>query len=195
VKDFNRAPHLDGHRVPFGASGQGATIASSRQPTVGGATDICRPLPSRIAIAPPLPVLNGYLSNDNHCCYCPGVGLLKEFNRAPTSPPLLVRSAGCEAEGRKTEHQMEYRTLPLSCECGGVPKNISAVGLSSEHELVIHWRCPRCRRNVCTVKPLSDCWRECFTPASANLPNAKPTVDTAYDRRFLHRIGVKYSDE
>src|ERR1035438_10666054 len=56
----------------------------------------CRPLPSRIAIAPPLPVLNGYLSNDNHCCYCPGVGLLKEFNRAPTSPPLLVRSAGCE---------------------------------------------------------------------------------------------------
>src|ERR1019366_5037992 len=36
VKDFNRAPHLDGHRVPFGASGQGATIASSRQPTVGG---------------------------------------------------------------------------------------------------------------------------------------------------------------
>ena len=154
-----------------------------------------RPLPTRIAIAPPLPVLNGYLSNDNHCCYCPGVGLLKEFNRAPTSPPLLVRSAGCEAEGRKTEHQMEYRTLPLSCECGGVPKNISAVGLSSEHELVIHWRCPRCRRSVCSVKPLSDCWRECFTPASANLPNAKPTVDTAYDRRFLHRIGVRYSDE
>jgi hypothetical protein len=145
----------------------------------------------------PLPVLIGYLSNDNHCCYCLGVGLLKEFNRAPTSPPLLVRSAGCEAEGRKTEHQMEYRTLALSCECGGVPKNISAVGLSSEHggELVIHWRCPRCRRNVCTVKPLSDCWRECFTPASANLPNAKPTVDTAYDRRFLHRIGIRYSDE
>src|ERR1017187_6979943 len=45
------------------------------------------PLPTRIAIAPPLPVLNGYLSNDNHCCYCPDVGLLKEFNRAPTSPP------------------------------------------------------------------------------------------------------------
>src|ERR1035437_6172615 len=115
-----------------------------------------RPPPTRIATAPPFPVLIGYLSNDKHCCHCPGVGLLKEVNRAPTSPPLLVRSAGCEAEGRKTEHQMEYRTLPLSCECGGVPKNISAVGLSSEHELVIHWRCPRCRRNVCTVKPLSD---------------------------------------
>src|ERR1019366_6636824 len=87
--------------------------APSRQPTVGGATDICRPLPSRIAIAPPLPVLNGYLSDDNHCCYCPGVGLLKEFNRAPTSPPLLVRSAGCEAD-RNGVLKMEYRTLPVS---------------------------------------------------------------------------------
>src|ERR1035441_4945881 len=89
---------------------------------------------------------------------------------------------------------MEYRTLPLSCECGGVPKQISAVGLSSEHELVIHWRCPRCRRSICSVKPLSDCWRDCLTAASPNLPKAKPTVDTAYDRKFLHRIGIRYSD-
>src|ERR1035437_190698 len=89
---------------------------------------------------------------------------------------------------------MEHRTLPLSCECGGVPKQISAVGLSSEHELVIHWRCPRCRRSICSVKPLSDCWRDCLTAASANLPKAKPTVDTAYDRKFLHRIGIRYSD-
>jgi len=87
---------------------------------------------------------------------------------------------------------MEYRTLRLSCECGGVPKGISGVGLSPTHDLVICWQCPRCRRNVYTVKPLSDCWRDCLTAASANLPNATPTIDTADDREFLHRIGVRY---
>jgi hypothetical protein len=90
---------------------------------------------------------------------------------------------------------MEYRTLALSCECGGAPKQISAVGLSSTHDLVIHWRCPRCRRDVWTVKPLSDCWRECFTTASANVSRATPTFETADDRRFLHNMGVRYSDE
>jgi hypothetical protein len=90
---------------------------------------------------------------------------------------------------------MEYRTLPLSCECGGAPKNITAVGLSSTHDLVIHWRCPRCRRSVCTVKPLSDCWRDCFTEASANLSDRKPATQTPDDRRFLHSLGIKYSDE
>ena len=89
---------------------------------------------------------------------------------------------------------MEYRTLRLSCECGGVPKLISAVGLSSTHDLVIHWRCSRCRRSVCTVKPLSDCWQECFNAAPTNLSSAMPTVDTPDDRRFLHSIGVRYSD-
>jgi hypothetical protein len=92
---------------------------------------------------------------------------------------------------------MEYRKLPLSCDCGGMPKHIAAVGLSSTHELVIHWRCPRCHKNLCAVKPLADCWRECFTEASTNSPKpeAMPTMDTASDRRFLHSIGVKYSDE
>ena len=95
---------------------------------------------------------------------------------------------------------MEYRKLPLSCECGGVPKTISAVGLSSTHELVIHWRCPRCLKNVCSVKALTDCWRDSFAAPTANLPKAKPTVDTPTmdtpgDRRFLHSIGVRYSDQ
>jgi hypothetical protein len=31
-----------------------------------------------------------------------------------------------------------------------------------------------------------------LTAASANLPNATPTIDTADDREFLHRIGVRY---
>jgi hypothetical protein len=93
--------------------------------------------------------------------------------------------------------KVEYRTLLLSCECGRVPKQITAVGLSSTHDLVIHWRCPRCHQDVCIVKPLSDCWRECFAEALANVPksNANLTVDTPDDRRFLHSIGVRYPDE
>ena len=87
---------------------------------------------------------------------------------------------------------MEYRSLPLTCDCGGSPKQISGVGFSAAHELVVHWRCPRCHRNVCTVKPLSDCWRECFVVAPVD-----PTIEvgSAADRKFLHSLGVKYSDE
>jgi len=52
---------------------------------------------------------------------------------------------------------MEYRRFPLSCECGGEPKQILGVGFSADRELVIHWRCARCRKKVCTVRPLAGC--------------------------------------
>jgi len=132
-----------------------------------------------------------YPSAANHCPYCFGIALLRSFKPAAKVQKRRLR-------GRKTENRaqnMEYYTLPLSCRCGGVPKQIAAVGLSSTHDLVIHWRCPRCRKNVCTVKPLSDCWRDCFTPGLANLSNSKTTVETPDDRQFLHRMGVRYSDE
>jgi hypothetical protein len=47
------------------------------------------------------------------------------------------------------------------------------------------------------VKPLSDCWRECFAEESANTPRATAdlTIDTPDDRSFLHSIGVTYSEE
>ena len=89
---------------------------------------------------------------------------------------------------------MAYRRLPLTCSCGCVPKQVSSVGLSSTHNLVVEWRCPRCRQNVCVVKPLSDCWRDCFTDA-ADLPVAEVTMDTPNDRKFLHSVGIKYSEE
>jgi hypothetical protein len=92
---------------------------------------------------------------------------------------------------------MEYRKLLLGCECGGVPKIISAVGFSAAHELVVHWRCPRCHKNLCIVKPLSDCWQECFAEAPVATPrsNAVLTLETPDDRRFLHSIGVRFPDE
>ena len=91
--------------------------------------------------------------------------------------------------------RIEYRTLALSCECGGVPKRILAVGLSATHDLVIHWRCPWCRKHVYLVKPLSDCWRDCFFETPVNPANSKVPEHTPDDRRFLHGIGVKYSEE
>ena len=84
---------------------------------------------------------------------------------------------------------MEYRRYSMSCECGGEPKQIIAVGFSANREIVVHWRCPRCRRNVCTVKALAECWSDCF-PGRVNF--APQTPD---DRRFLHSIGVKFADE
>jgi len=90
---------------------------------------------------------------------------------------------------------MEYCIFPLSCECGRVPKHISTLGLSTAHDLVIHWRCSQCRKDVYVVKPLSDCWRDCPTEASANFSNSKAASDTPYDRRFLHSVGVRYPDE
>ena len=89
---------------------------------------------------------------------------------------------------------MKYRRLPLACRCGGVPKRILGVGFSSTHDLVIEWRCPRCGKNVSIMKPLSDCWRDCFTEAG-DLPVAEVTMDTPNDRKFLHSLGIKYSEE
>ena len=90
---------------------------------------------------------------------------------------------------------MEYRILGLSCACGRVPKNISAVGFTSAHDLVIQWRCPRCHNYVCVVEPVSACWRECFAEGSANTPKANVNLTTPDDRRFLHSLGVRDSDE
>jgi hypothetical protein len=91
---------------------------------------------------------------------------------------------------------MEYRRLPLTCRCGGVAKQISGVGLSSTNDLVLEWRCPRCRKNVCVVKPLSDCWRDCFTEESAKTrkSNADSMTETPDDRRFLQSVGISYSE-
>jgi hypothetical protein len=53
---------------------------------------------------------------------------------------------------------MEYQNLLVSCECGRVPNYISAVGLSTTHDLVIHWCCPQCRKQVYAVEALVDWW-------------------------------------
>ncbi|HEX3746867.1 MAG TPA: hypothetical protein VHW09_23170 [Bryobacteraceae bacterium] len=89
---------------------------------------------------------------------------------------------------------MEYRRFPMSCECGGEPKQILAVGFSADREMVVHWRCPKCHRRVCTVRPLAECWNDCFGAPEAPEAPAGPPQETPDDLRFLHSIGVKFAE-
>jgi hypothetical protein len=94
---------------------------------------------------------------------------------------------------------MNYRHLPLKCQCGEVPDHITEVGFSDDHQLVIHWFCSTCRKLVYVVKPLVDCWREC--PSTENSLEARLEVlETAsdeksrsfsFDLQFLRSVGVK----
>jgi hypothetical protein len=76
---------------------------------------------------------------------------------------------------------MSYRHFSLSCRCGKAPARIEEVGVTDDHELVIHWWCDDCRKLVWASKPLSDCWREC--PKTEDGPK--------FDAEFLHSIGVR----
>ena len=92
---------------------------------------------------------------------------------------------------------MRFREFKLCCECGLVPARIRQVGLSTEHQLVIHWWCQGCRKAMFVVKDLAECWEECPT-------RDEPAVSaaTAYDldrqrgdANFLHRMGICFPGE
>ena len=83
---------------------------------------------------------------------------------------------------------MTFRQLSLCCVCGRAASRIKQVGLTADHQLVIRWWCPPCKRNVYLVKSLSDCWRDCPKPEDS--PEASEP-----DRRFLHELGVRFPEE
>jgi hypothetical protein len=88
---------------------------------------------------------------------------------------------------------MNFRKLHLCCECGRTPSRLKGVGLTAQHQLVIHWRCFECGRDVFVVKDLADCWRDC--PQSDNLvePSGLTTEVSLQreDENFLHAMGIK----
>jgi hypothetical protein len=89
---------------------------------------------------------------------------------------------------------MNYRHLPLECECGEVPDHIEEVGFTDRHELVVHWWCPRCRKVVYVVKPLADCWRECPCPEESLERRLAELAERGYgagDAEFLRSVGVR----
>lgn len=90
---------------------------------------------------------------------------------------------------------MRYETLVLRCECGRPALKIDDMGFTTDHQMVLHWRCAACRRHVYVLKSLADCWRDC----PKELPDAAPPQwndDPACepDREFLRTLGVRLPD-
>ncbi len=95
---------------------------------------------------------------------------------------------------------MRFRPISLLCECGGrLPARIARVGLTPEHQLVIRWGCPACKRKHHTIRALTECWRDC----TARAPEGEEveTVEVRAkgmrdpDAEFLHSLGVRFPNE
>jgi hypothetical protein len=94
---------------------------------------------------------------------------------------------------------MGFRQLSLSCvDCGGnTPIRIGRIGLTSQHQLLVHFWCGACKRSIYLVKALSDCWREC--PKSEDESTVGELITDNMmrepDTQFLHSLGVGLPDE
>jgi hypothetical protein len=92
---------------------------------------------------------------------------------------------------------MKFRQFALSCECGLIPTRIRQVGLSTEHQLVIHWWCMGCRKAMYVVKDLAECWEECPKTVDPDIVPA-PAYDLERQRgdvNFLRRMGICFPGE
>ena len=91
---------------------------------------------------------------------------------------------------------MKYRRFVLTCQCGRKARHFAGVGLSTDHQIVVYWRCPWCRSRVYVVKPLADCWRECPAEEEGEEAGLEYSDSSASlgDLIFLHSLGVKYPD-
>lgn len=91
---------------------------------------------------------------------------------------------------------MGYRHISLCCKCGNTPTRIDEVGLTDDHELVIHWWCDECKRVVYASKSLADCWQHRPEPAPAELPSPHADaldekLESCFDSQFLHSLGIR----
>jgi hypothetical protein len=85
-----------------------------------------------------------------------------------------------------------YQRIRLACDCGRQPAGLRELGLTPDRQLVVAWRCPRCRKQVCVVRPLADYWRECPNPGNAV---ASQPHGESEDAVFLRSVGIRFSDE
>ena len=91
---------------------------------------------------------------------------------------------------------MNFRKLALHCECGRAASRIRAVGLTAQHQFVVHWICCKCGKAVYVVKDLADCWRDCPQSEDSSEPSGL-TIEVSRqqeDARFLHAMGIKMPD-
>ena len=89
---------------------------------------------------------------------------------------------------------MTYRTLSLQCHCGRPSASIKEVGFTSDHQLVLHWRCPDCKSYVYGLKPLNDCWQVCPTDEETSEESSAMSDQDIekLDAKFLQELGVKF---
>ncbi len=89
---------------------------------------------------------------------------------------------------------MGYRHISLCCKCGQTPTRIDEVGLTDDHELVIHWWCEECKRVVYASKSLAECWQDCpkdQKPQSEPQPDAlEEKLEECFDQKFLQSLGI-----
>jgi hypothetical protein len=88
---------------------------------------------------------------------------------------------------------MGYRHISLCCKCGQTPTKIDEVGLTDDHELVIHWWCEECKRVVYASKSLADCWQDCPKSQQGVQPANDPLeqkLEECFDAKFLQSLGI-----
>jgi hypothetical protein len=90
---------------------------------------------------------------------------------------------------------MTYRTLTLQCHCGRQSASIKEVGFTSDHQLVLHWRCPACKSYVYGLKPLNDCFDVCpAEPENETDSSLSQQTIQEMDAEFLQALGVRFPD-
>jgi hypothetical protein len=94
---------------------------------------------------------------------------------------------------------MTYLTLSLECECGRSATSVQEIGLTDDHQLILRWRCTKCKKYAYVLKPLEECWKEC--PAEGEIEDncagkaGFTHEETQFsDAEFLQAIGVKLPD-
>jgi hypothetical protein len=95
---------------------------------------------------------------------------------------------------------MRIKQLPLRCDDYGsdTPIEIRRVCLTSLHQILVHFRCGACKRDVYLVFALSECWRECPESEDESTVGELITFDDMMrepDIKFLRSMGVALPEE
>lgn len=88
---------------------------------------------------------------------------------------------------------MWFNPILLCCECGApLPGCIKQIGLTPQHQFVICWSCPSCKKKHQTVKPLVDCLLEC-SRLKDELEGVQPSHDVKRegDVCLMHSLEVR----
>ena len=88
---------------------------------------------------------------------------------------------------------MKFKPVSLYCDCGGrLPGRIRQVGFTEQHQLVIRWWCPECKRTHDKVLTVSGGGSP---EPEKEIVETRCTGTLEPDARFLHSLGVRFPDD